>query len=119
MVSLRTAEGKKKYKEYLSTHSESGVCDICAKEPIKKFAGWKIIENSFPYDQIAQTHHMLTTLRHVDEAALSSEELGELKMIKKTFVNDSYDWIIEATTKNKSIPAHFHLHLIIAKRNSI
>lgn len=117
MASLRTAEGKKKYMEYLITHPQGDVCDLCEKEAIQKFERWKIVENSFPYDQIAETHHMLATIRHTDEQGLSSGELDELKIIKITFVNDNYDWVIEATTKNKSIPGHFHQHLIVAKKD--
>jgi diadenosine tetraphosphate (Ap4A) HIT family hydrolase len=116
MVSLRTTEGKKKYKEYLSTHPQGDVCDLCGKEPIEEFEGWKIVLNSFPYDQIAETHHMLALLRHATEEELTETELVELKTIKATYVNDNYDWIIEATTKNKSIPAHFHLHLIVGRK---
>jgi hypothetical protein len=115
MVSLRTDEGKKKYREYIQTHPASQGCPLCEKESIKDFTYWKITENSFPYDKIAQTHHMVIPLRHGPEHDLHAEELEELKHIKATFINDGYDWIIEATHKNKSIPDHFHLHLIVGK----
>ena len=71
--------------------------------------------NSFPYDLIASTHHMIVPLRHVVEAELSAEELREFAVIKREVVDVGYDNIIEATTKNKSLPAHFHLHLIVGK----
>lgn len=114
MVSLRTPEGKQKYKEYLQSE-KSDVCPLCEKAAIKSFIYWKVTENNFPYDKIAKTHHMLVPLRHVAEEQLSLEELVELKKIKAEFVSPDYDWMLEATNKNKSIPGHFHLHLIVGK----
>jgi diadenosine tetraphosphate (Ap4A) HIT family hydrolase len=87
---------------------------LCEKVSIQSFTYWKITENSFPYDQIAKTHHMLVPLRHVIEDELSKDELAEFKTIKAEHVSE-YDWIIEATAKNKSIPNHFHLHFIVGR----
>jgi len=115
MVSLRTAEGSKRYREYLKNETSESSCSLCDKESIKDFQFWRLVENSFPYDQIAKTHHMLVPVRHVPEDGLTVDELAELKMIKGVFINAAYDWIIEATYKNKSIPDHFHLHLIVGK----
>jgi len=115
MTSLRTPEGKKKYQEYLKTEDLSNSCPLCDKEPVKSFGFWKIIENNFPYDQIAKTHHMLLPVRHASEKELRTGEWEELNMIKESFLNAEYDWIIESTHENKSIPWHFHLHLIIGK----
>jgi hypothetical protein len=115
MSSLRTSEGSKKYQEYLQNETSENICPLCDKESLKDFPFWKLVENSFPYDQIAKIHHMLVSARHVSEEELTGEELEELSMIKKTFINSEYDWIIEPTYKNKSIPGHFHLHLIVGK----
>ena len=115
MPSLRTPEGKKKYQEYLKGELAEHACSLCEKEAVKCFSYWKITENSFPYDLIAKTHHMLIPLRHGREHELSTEELQELKEIKSNNINPEYDYIIEATPKNKSIPDHFHLHLIVGK----
>ena len=115
MPSLRTLEGKKKYQEYLKNTAASGVCSLCGKDALKVFAHWRIVDNSFPYDQIAKVHEMLVPNRHCTEPELTEEELGELRQIKAEFVNSNYDWILEATTKNKSVPGHFHLHLLVGK----
>ena len=115
MPSLRTPEGKKKYQDYLKAVPAGHVCSLCGKEAVKHFTYWKITENSFPYDLIAKTHHMITSLRHAAEHELSAEELRELKEIRSSYINSEYDYIIEATPKNKSIPDHFHLHLIVGK----
>jgi len=58
---------------------------------------------------------MLIPNRHVSEGNLTKEESQELQDIKGSYINTEYDWIIEPTHKNKSIPGHFHLHLIVGK----
>jgi hypothetical protein len=56
---------------------------------------------------------MIVPLRHVGEDELSEEEKAELLAIKKSYINEHYDYSLEAT--GKSIPNHFHLHLIVTK----
>ena len=78
------------------------------------FTLWKIIPNDFPYDRIAKKHHMIVPLRHVQEKDLSTEERAELQEIKgRGFDDDTYEYIIEAAQKIKSVPGHFHLHLVV------
>lgn len=88
---------------------------MCEKPSIKSFSLWKIVENSFPYDLIAIAHHMLIPARHVIEEDLTKDEIDELKTIKLGYVNNNYDYVIETTHKNRSVPSHFHLHVIIGK----
>lgn len=112
---FRSKELAKKYK----THRDSGMmdrgCVLCKAEPIQTFKHWKVIPNLFPYDLVAKTHHMLITLRHVKDSELNSDEIEELAEIKADYVQQ-YDYIQEATNRTKSIPQHFHLHLIIGKQ---
>lgn len=115
MASLRTEEGKRKYQEYLKTGELSNSCPLCDKESIKDFNFWKIVENSFPYDQIAKIHHILVLKRHISEKELNEDETKELALIKESYINLEYDLLIETTHKNKSIPDHFHLHLIVLR----
>ena len=114
MSSLRTPETKLKYQEYLGAPVVGG-CDLCRKPALQSFTYWKITENRFPYDLIAETHHMLLPIRHVTEEQFTPEEITELLMIKRSTVAEEYEWIIEASPKKKSIPSHFHLHLIVGK----
>jgi hypothetical protein len=58
---------------------------------------------------------MLVPIRHTTEADLTVNEIMELAGIKSQIIAEEYDWIIEPTPKNKSIPDHFHLHLIVGK----
>jgi hypothetical protein len=94
-----------------------GSCALCLKEPVETFKYWKIVANDFPYDLIAREHNMLLPMRHIAEDGLSSDELRELIDIKMNHLDPKYDYVIEAAPKNKSIPDHFHLHLIVMKNS--
>ena len=115
MPSLRTLEGKKKFQDYKKNMTPNDRCVLCDKTAIKSFQYWKLVTNDFPYDLVAEIHHMFVPIRHVVEDKLNRAELNELKTIKDGYINDNYDYVIEATHKNKSVPDHFHLHLILAK----
>jgi uncharacterized protein YnzC (UPF0291/DUF896 family) len=58
---------------------------------------------------------MVIPKRHVKESGLSEEEKKEYAEIKATYVENEYEFIMEPTVKLKSIPEHFHLHVIVAK----
>lgn len=115
MASLRSAEMKKKFAEYRENSKGDIECQLCIKPSLNDFTHWRIVENSFPYDLIAKEHQMIVPRRHVPESGLIKEELDEFMKIKEEFINSHFDYIIEATPKNKSIPEHFHLHLIVGK----
>jgi hypothetical protein len=115
MASLRTTESEEKFQAFRKTIPADAPCAICEKDAIRSFKLWKIVPNSFPYDKIASIHHMVVPLRHVAEEGLNEEELAEFKEIKEKVLHTEYEYIIEATFKKKSIPAHFHLHLLVAK----
>ena len=104
MFTLRTQEVERAREEHLKSVASSDVCRLCEKESLKSFVHWRITENNFPYDKVASVHHMLMSIRHVSENKLK---------IKQEFVRIEYDWIIESI--EKSIPEHFHLHLIIRR----
>lgn len=93
-------------------------CPLCNAESVEEFTHWKIIPNRFPYDRIASIHHMIIPKRHVVENELTKEELDELLQLKQTVLNhhpNNYGHILEAVHKKKSIPEHFHLHLLTPK----
>lgn len=115
MLLLRDTELILRYQDHIKRFREQGICPLCDEMPIKLFRHWKIINNEYPYNMIAATHHMITSMRHITEDELTQEESNELQEIKKTFINSDYDLILEPTIKEKSIPDHFHLHLIVLK----
>jgi len=115
MVLLRTETMMTRYREHQKLHSGGG-CALCHKEALRSFKKWKILDNDFPYDLITSEHHMLVPIRHVTELELDSDELKELSEIKTKLFEEHYDFVMEASTKNKSIPSHFHLHLVVIKQ---
>lgn len=119
MPSLRSPEGKRAYDEYLLTADPHRPCPLCTEPSVTEFVHWRTMKNSFPYDLIAKTHHMLVTKRHAKESELTSVERDELTQIKASAELQAYDWIIEPTIKNKTIPAHMHLHVLVGKSFSV
>jgi diadenosine tetraphosphate (Ap4A) HIT family hydrolase len=116
MGSLRSAEQWTRYEKYKADGGLRGECPLCAEpRSIESFDHWRIIHSEFPYDRIARVHHMVVPKRHVDERGLSTEEKEELGRVKEKYIYDNYEFVIEASLKTKSIPEHFHLHLIIVK----
>jgi diadenosine tetraphosphate (Ap4A) HIT family hydrolase len=115
MKTLRTREGEERYKGLIKNGYFNDGCKLCAKEPLKEFKYWKIVENAFPYDRIAEVHHMVLPKRHAKDLELTEEESQELDEIKYTYIHQSYSYILEATHHTRSIPDHFHLYLIITK----
>lgn len=85
---------------------------------IKEFTHWVIITNEFPYDAIASTSHMISTKREVgfDWDLLTKEEREEYELIKKTYLVEHYDAIWENLPRGSTVAHHFHLHLIVLKR---
>ena len=85
---------------------------------VKEFAGWKIVENEYPYDRIAETNHMVTLKQHTAETALTSHEKMEYERDVKPYLQQQYDMIFENTLRAKSIPDHHHLHMIALKQTA-
>ncbi len=111
---MRTPEATQKYREHIAAGGLKE-CPLCTGEALALFTHWKVMQNAFPYDGIARVHDMLVPLRHSTEGELSEQELKELFDIKHGHLNEQYEYVMEATNKVKSIPAHFHLHLIVTK----
>jgi hypothetical protein len=115
MYIFRTKETHDLYEEHKRDgHLERG-CPLCPAEAMLQFNNWKIITNKYPYDRVCDVHHMIVPNRHVTEYELTQEEKDELLEIKHTYINDNYTFMLEAMPSHKSIPSHFHLHLIIPK----
>ncbi|MEY2671660.1 MAG: hypothetical protein RL687_77 [Candidatus Parcubacteria bacterium] len=85
---------------------------------VKEFTHWVIITNEFPYDAIASTSHMISTKREVafNWELLSPEELAEFYQIKKDYISAHYDVLWENLPSGITIAHHFHLHLLVLRR---
>lgn len=112
---LRSDETAAKYLDFRNAGGLDDGCVICKKDSLAEFTYWRIVENSFPYDRIATTHHMLVPYRHEAEAQLPHGAQQELQTLKSSYLSDHYDIIIEALPGNKSVPAHHHYHIIVQK----
>lgn len=88
---------------------------------IKEFKNWVIIKNDFPYDAIATTSHMISTKREVafDWNLLNEEEIEEFNELKNNYIKQNYEVLWENLPKGQTLPGHFHLHLLVLKREDI
>lgn len=106
---LRTPETQKAYEKQMQT--KKSTCFMCDyKAPLIR-GYWKLVPNEFPYDAIAEKHDML--VYHTCESEASEEAIMELKLMKDVlFLVGGYDAIIENAPVNRTVPQHYHLHLI-------
>ncbi|MDE2188191.1 MAG: hypothetical protein KGJ35_00475 [Patescibacteria group bacterium] len=115
--SLRKPESHARYLEFVRS-VKLPKCYLCESKPIREYKHWKIVENQFPYDEVAETTHMVTPKHHSKEPELTAEEIEELKKVKED-IHKEYDMILENAHKNKLIPGHYHLHLLILKEQTM
>lgn len=122
---LRTEETMNHYMQVAEERRQKGIRAEHFKNYqtllVKEFQHWVIIENEFPYDAVASVSHMISTKREValDWKLLNEEERKELEEIRETYLNEHYDAIWENLPKGQTAPHHFHLHLIVMKREEI
>lgn len=122
---LRTEEGMDRYMEVMKDRNEKKIkSDHFVNYEhllIKEFKYWVIIENEFPYDAVATTSHLISTKREIalDWSLLNKEEWEEFKSIKEEYLKNNYDAIWENFPSGQTIPGHFHLHLVVLKREEV
>ncbi len=112
---LRTEGTYKAYTDLIAAGGLEKGCALCSEPAIKTFTFWKLILNKYPYDRIADVHDMLVPLRHVGDADITPDEWQEYQTIKRDHIEPTYSHVMEATNRLKSIPKHFHQHLLIIK----
>ncbi|MFZ1019906.1 MAG: hypothetical protein WAN61_02865 [Minisyncoccia bacterium] len=113
---LRTKRSDRRYRKLIAAGLlENDGCKLCQEIVIKKFKHWKILKTRFPWDRIAKVHHMIVPIRHITFEQLNRAEKKEYEIIKESYIQKNYETIAESTNKTKTIPTHFHLHLIVIK----
>lgn len=113
MSSLRTPPIEQAYNTYRAEHDFKDHCPLCDKKALRTFTYWKIVPNDFPYDKLAKVHNMIVPLRHTVEAEFTDGEIEELRKIKhEIMLSPEYDFVMEITEPHKTIPPHFHMHII-------
>lgn len=95
-------------------HPPSDTCFLCEPKPIREFKHWYIVENDYPYDKVAGTHHMLVPKQHVQyEEQLPQEVRHDLvKIFWELDRKGEYDAILRNFIKAQSHSAHLHYHLL-------
>ncbi len=121
MKELRTPKTYDRYQE----DKRNGLNDTCffcegsRQKIVKDFEYWKVVENNYPYDAVADISHLIFPKRHIKKDGLNQEEKNEFEVIRSNFVVESgYDYILEAVAKS-SIPNHMHLHLLTLENKTI
>ncbi len=118
MGTLRTKETEDKYDAYKAAGElKKAGCKLCEAPALRTFTYWKMTDNKFPYDKAASIHHMVMPREHWGEADIPAEAWAELQELKKTYLNENYEFLIEPMAKKKSIPAHLHFHVIVASES--
>lgn len=116
-VTLRTKETYEKYTKLIAEGFLANGCNLCKKtKTLKEFEHWRIVDNLFPWDNIAEKHDMIIPKRHIVFEELNDLEKKEYEKIKIEYIEKEYELIAEATNKKKTIPEHMHIHLIILKK---
>lgn len=112
----RTEETHALYMARIDAGDLDEVCRLCEAPTLHMLTHWRIVENKYPYDRVAAVHHMIIPMRHTSGNDLTEEELTELDELKRGHLNEHYEFVVEALPRTKSIPGHFHLHLITSKQ---
>ena len=83
-------------------------------ESVMEFDNWRVIENQFPYDAIAERHDLLIPkLMASFFSELSAEEVGEvLKLVGGDGRLAEYDSVVWNLPHQQSQPHWIHFHLI-------
>lgn len=124
---MRTPETMKKYATFNAERLakiEGGekvypAYDDPNEPRIAEFKYWYILDNFYPYDTIAEVHHIIVLKRHValKWSLLNQEERDELEELKVNgYINKHYDTLLENLPVAQTVPGRFHLHLILLKR---
>ena len=114
---LRSEKAASEYEEAIKNRVPGSGCNLCNDHDsiLQEFSHFVLMKNKFPYDRYFTKSDMLVSKRHAAEQELTPEERTEFISIKRE-LSDSYDSIIEHLPKQKSIPDHFHVHIIEFKR---
>lgn len=111
-ASWRSREGEARYQRAKQTGMLVALGDVV---PMRTWLRWKLIPNSFPYDDIATTHHMLIPRRKFAQLEdMDLNEMAELHLIKQELMGQ-YGGFLENTPSRQSIPTHYHIHCMVMK----
>lgn len=109
-MSLRTRD----MEEYYAAMKQAGRLEPLSAAPsLVEFRHWRIINNEFPPNVAYEIAHMLLPKRKVATfSMLKDYERQELREIIDTHCQLHYDQVTENMMLRRSVPDHYHLHLL-------
>jgi diadenosine tetraphosphate (Ap4A) HIT family hydrolase len=109
-----TLRSPEMHERYITTPKDPDFMNTA--NSIRDFNYWRIIENKFPYDTIAETHHLLVPKRQVKSwLDMNIEELDELDILITHTLPQAYDMILLNFPKAQSVKDWLHFQLIVVK----
>ena len=88
--------------------------DLTAEKIIKEFEFWVIIENRFPYDNMADTNHLLISKKPLETLSEASEATRKEyeEVVESVAKEGFYDARIENFPKVTTVKSQHHIHLV-------
>lgn len=117
-TALRTPETWERYQNAPKRNAE--VCFLCdfTGEIVRRYENWFIVVNEYPYDNIAEVHHMLVPKEHLcneqDFTIEMEEEANDILL--EINAEGFYDCFMRNFTVGQSHRSHLHYHLLKWKR---
>ena len=113
MKTWRLPESEQVYTIYREANKDKfqNRCLIC-EIPIKQRLGlFNIVPNEFPYDAVSTLNDMLVLAVH--QPCLTIPLMRELEKTKELLAwYGTYDLMLENMPSKKTVPGHWHLHLL-------
>ena len=118
-TALRSPETWERYQN--APKRKEGYCFMCKLEGIvivKKFKHWYIVKNQYPYDTVAEVHHLLVPRDHIAQAENLTDQCTEeaATIMEAIEFEGFYDCMISNFPSKQSQKQHFHVHLVKWKR---
>jgi len=112
-MTLRSKKLEKIYQDYLKNDYDYK-CIFCSRDMIiEEFNHWILLKNKFPYNKVFKNHCLLSPKAHIKEFKdLYKDEITELNELLEEL---DYDMCILNKKKKRSVPEHFHYHLVKIK----
>lgn len=109
----RTMRTDETEARYMVAKANGSLVPLAQVPSNREWIHWRLIDNDFPHDRIAKTHHMLLPKRvFPDLLEMSVEEQMELILLMSTILADDYDSFKINTARQRSVPNHFHIHCL-------
>lgn len=118
VITLRTSDTEERYaaQRQAKKVKPEGNCLLCRLPEAKEFPHlqfWRIVENEFPYDKIAERSFIFMPKRCVNLwSKLTPQEIDEWDSFRLEMGKYNINFSMWSSPTTQSIPAHYHEHLI-------